>query len=58
MQDTAQRPQQSSLAQPRDAFEQHMAASQEANQDAVDDMLLADNDFADFLAHLIEMTGG
>lgn len=35
-----------------------MAASQEADQDAVDNMLLADNDLADFLAHLIEMTGG
>ena len=35
-----------------------MASGEEADKDTVDYMLLADDDFADFLAHLIEMTGG
>ena len=35
-----------------------MAAGEEADEDAIDHMLLADDNFADFLAHLIEMTGG
>src|ERR1700733_1291596 len=58
MQYASERPQQSGLAEARDAFQQHVAASQEADQDPIDHMLLADNDLADFLAHLIEMTGG
>jgi hypothetical protein len=35
-----------------------MAAGQQTDQDPVDHMLLADDDLADFFAHLIEMTGG
>ena len=55
---TRQRAQQRGLAQPGNAFEQHVAAGQQADQDAFDDVVLADDDLADFLAHLIEMTGG
>ena len=36
----------------------HMAARQQADQNAIDHVLLADDNFADFFAHLIEMTGG
>ena len=54
----AERPQQGGLAEPGHAFEQNVAAGQQTDQDAVDDVLLADDDLADFLAHLIEMTGG
>ncbi len=35
-----------------------MPARQQADQDAIHHVLLADDDLADFLAHLIEMTGG
>jgi hypothetical protein len=35
-----------------------MAARQQANQHTVHHVLLADNDLADFIAHLIQMTGG
>jgi hypothetical protein len=34
-----------------------MASGQQADQNTIDDVLLTDNDLADFLAHLIEMTG-
>jgi hypothetical protein len=58
MQHAAEGSQQRGLAKARDAFQQNVAASQETNQDTVDNVLLADNDLANFLAHLIEMTGG
>ena len=35
-----------------------MAAGQQADQDTIHHVLLADDDLADFFAHLIEMTGG
>ena len=35
-----------------------MASGKQADEDAIDDMLLADDDFTDFLAHLVEVTGG
>ncbi len=54
----AQRAQQGGLAEARHSLQQNVAAGQQADQDAVDHVLLADDDFADFLAHLIEMTGG
>ncbi len=46
------------LPRPGNAFQQHVAAGEQADQHAIDDVLLADDDLADFLAHLIEMTGG
>ena len=58
MEDAAQSPQQGGFAEARNAFEQNVAAPEEADEDAIDHVLLADDDFADFLAHLIEMTGG
>ncbi len=58
MQDAAERAQQGGLAEAGHAFEQNMAAGEQADQDAIDHVLLADDDLADFLAHLIEMTGG
>ena len=38
------------FAQARNAFEQHVAAGQQADQDAFDDVVLSDNDFGDFAA--------
>ena len=35
-----------------------MAAGQEADEDAIDHLLLADDDLAYFVAHLIEVAGG
>ena len=42
--------QQRGLAQARHAFEQHVAAGEQADQHAVDDVVLADDDFGDFAA--------
>ena len=58
MQHAAEGAQQRGLAEAGHAFEQNVAAGEQADQDAIDDVLLADDDLADFLAHLIEMTGG
>jgi hypothetical protein len=33
-------------------------ARQKADEHAIDHVLLADDDFSDFLAHLVEMAGG
>src|SRR5271166_1470861 len=58
MQDAAERAQQRGFAESRHAFEQNMPPRQQADEDTIDHVLLADNDLADFLAHLIQMTGG
>ena len=55
MQHSRQRPQQGGLAQPGHAFQQHVAAGEQADQDSVDDFDLSDNDFRDFLAHLVKL---
>ncbi len=52
MQHAAERAQQRGLAESRHSFEQHVAAGQQTDQHAVDDVLLANDDLADFLAHL------
>ncbi len=46
--------QQRGLAQSRHAFEQHVAAGQQADQHAFDDVVLAYDDFGDFAAHGVE----
>ena len=46
--------QQSSLAEAWNAFEQDVAARQQADQNAIDHLLLADDDLSDFGANLIE----
>ena len=53
MQHARQRAQQSGLAQARNAFEQHVSAGQQADQDAVDHVLLADDDLPDFVADAV-----
>lgn len=58
MQHARQRPQQSSLAQSGHALQQHMAAGQQTDDYAVNDVLLANNDFADFGANLVETGDG
>jgi hypothetical protein len=42
------------FAESGDAFEEHVAACQKADHDSVDDFLLADDDFGDFLADAVE----
>jgi hypothetical protein len=54
MQSPRQRAKQRSLSQARNSFEQNVARSEQTNQDAIDDILLADNNLRDFLAYLIE----
>ena len=45
------------LGQPGHALDQHMAAGQEADQQAVDQVVLADDHLADLLLHLLEGQG-
>ena len=54
MQNARQSPQQSRFAESRNALEQDVAAGQEADQDAIDHILLADDDLADLLADTIQ----
>jgi hypothetical protein len=58
MEHAAQRPKQGGFAEARDPLQQNVASRQQADEDAIDHMLLTDDDFADFLAHLVEVTGG
>ncbi len=46
-----ERPHQQRLAQARHAFQQRMAADEQAGQDAVDDLVVADDDLADLGLH-------
>ena len=46
--------QQRGLAEAGDAFQQHVAGREQADQNAIDDALLADDDFGDFVADLVE----
>ncbi len=58
MQHACQRPQQRGLAQSRHAFQQNVTAREQANQDAVHHIMLADDDFSDLLPDLIQLRGG
>src|SRR5205807_7105775 len=57
MQDAGEGAQQRGLTEPGDAFEQDVAAGQEADQDAFDNVILSDDDFADLLTDLVELRG-
>jgi GrpB protein len=56
--DASERPQKSGFAQPRHALQQHMAARQQTDEHPVNDVLLAHDDFADFVPHSRELAGG
>ena len=58
MKNARERPQKGGFAQSRHAFQQHVAAGKEANQYAVDDVLLPDDDFADLAADKIQPRNG
>ena len=45
------------LPKSRNAFEQHVAAGEQADQNAVDHVLLADDDFSNFVADSFELGG-
>ncbi len=45
---------QSGLAESGDAFEQDMSGGEQADENAIDHALLADDDFADFVAYFVE----
>jgi hypothetical protein len=55
--DMAQGSQQCGLAESGDAFQQDVAAGEQADEHAIHDALLADDNFANFLAHLVKVTG-
>ena len=57
MQHAGERAQQRGLAEARHAFEQHVAAGQQTDQNAIDHVLLADDDFADFITDPVELRG-
>ena len=46
------------LPRPGNAFEQHVAAREQADEHAVDDVLLADDDLSNFCADPVELRGG
>jgi len=50
-----ERPDKEGFPQPRDAFEQGVAAGEKAYQDALDHLFHPDDDLADFLAQLAEI---
>jgi hypothetical protein len=50
VQDSGKGPQQGGFAQPGDAFEQHVSAGEQADDNAIHHFLLTDDDFGDFLA--------
>ena len=55
---TRQRPHQQGLAQSGNAFEQHVAASDQRRQDVINHRILPDDRFAQFAAHrLRQLTG-
>ncbi len=58
MHHSRERPQKRGFTQSGYAFEQHMAARQQTDQYAIDDFLLADDDFSDFFADPVELRGG
>jgi hypothetical protein len=58
MQHPAESAKQSSLAKSRHSLQQHVTTGQQACQNTIDYRLLADDDFSDFPAHQIEITGG
>jgi len=58
MQDAREGSQERGFAEAGDAFEKDVAAGEEADEDAIDDLLLADNNFADFLANTGKLRGG
>jgi hypothetical protein len=55
MEDAGEGPEEGGFAEARDAFEQHVAAGDHAYENAVDDLGLTDDDFADFLPDLVEV---
>ncbi|MNP18844.1 hypothetical protein D3C76_1113420 [compost metagenome] len=51
-------PDQQRLAQPRHAFEQYMAAGKQGGENIVDDSVLADHGFLQFMAHRLGQLAG
>ena len=51
-----ERPQQGCLTQTGDTFQQDMAPREQADNDAIDDILLADYDLGDFCADTVEFS--
>jgi hypothetical protein len=52
--DAAQRSQQRRLSEPWNPLQENVAAAEQADENAVHDVLLANDDFADFAANLIQ----
>ena len=58
LQHARQSAQQGGLAQSGNAFEQDVAAGEQADENAVDHGLLADDDFPDLVTNFLELGGG
>lgn len=54
MEHSGECPEQRRFPKSRYAFQEDVSAGEQANQDAIDNILLTDNDFRDFFANLIE----
>ena len=58
MEDAGESPEQGGFPETRNAFEQNVSAREHADQDTIDHVDLAYDDFRDFLANLIEQNRG
>ncbi len=58
VQDARQGPQQRGLAQAGHTLEEHVSAREQTNEDSVDDILLTNNDLADFRADAVKLRRG
>jgi len=58
MQDTGESAQQRGLSESRNTFEQNVTAREETNEHSIDDLLLPNYDFSDFIPNAVELGGG
>jgi hypothetical protein len=57
MQNAGKRSQESSLSQARYTLQQYVSAGKQADQNAVDNILLSHDDLADFFTDALELSG-
>ena len=58
MKDTRKRPQQRGLSESRNTFEQNVTACEETNEYSIDNLLLPNYDFSDFIPNAVELGSG
>jgi hypothetical protein len=58
MQHARKRAQEGGFTQSGDTFEQHVAAGEQADENSIDHILLADDNFSNFLTNPVELRSG